>query len=121
MLKAIKIRLYPSDNQIIYINKLLGTSRFIYNQCLNYKITEYQSTKKSTSLGETGKFLTSLKNNYNWIRESQFLNYEYEKWHYDNVNLRELTFKEFVSTYTPLKELRKKKLDKISIFSCNKT
>ena len=70
MLKAIKIRLYPSNDQTIYINKLLGTSRFIYNQCLNYKITEYQLTKKYTSLGETGKFLTSLKSSHEWIRES---------------------------------------------------
>ena len=70
MLKAIKIRLYPSDDQIIYINKLLGTSRFIYNKCLNYKISEYQSNKKSTSLGETGKFLTSLKSDFQWIKES---------------------------------------------------
>ena len=70
MLKAIKIRLYPNQTQITYINKLLGTSRFIYNQCLNYKITEYQSNKKSTSFAETGKFLTSLKSKYQWIKES---------------------------------------------------
>ena len=70
MLKSIKVRLYPSDNQINYINKLLGTSRFVYNQCLNYKITEYQSNKKSTSFAEIGKFLTSLKSEYEWIKES---------------------------------------------------
>jgi len=70
MLKAIKIRLYPNQDQVIYINKLLGTSRFVYNQCLNYKITEYESKKKSTSFGETGKFLTSLKSEYQWIKES---------------------------------------------------
>ncbi len=70
MLKAIKVKLYPSDDQIIYMNKLLGTSRFVYNQCLNYKITEYQSNKKSTSFGETGKFLTSLKLEFEWIKES---------------------------------------------------
>jgi putative transposase len=70
MLKAIKIKLYPSESQITYINKLLGTSRFVYNQCLNYKITEYQSNKKSTSFGEIGKFLISLKSEYQWIKES---------------------------------------------------
>jgi len=70
MLKAIKIRLYPSPDQIHYINKLLGTSRFVYNQCLNYKITEYESNKKSTSFGETGKFLTLLKTEHQWIKES---------------------------------------------------
>ena len=70
MLKAIKVKLYPNEDQIIYMNKLLGTSRFVYNQCLNYKITEYQSNKKSTSFGETGKFLTSLKFEFEWIKES---------------------------------------------------
>lgn len=70
MLQVIKIKLYPIQDQIIYINKLLGTSRFVYNQCLNYKINQYKETKKSTSLGETGKFLTSLKSEYQWIKES---------------------------------------------------
>jgi len=70
MLKAIKIRLYPNIDQITYINKLLVTSRFVYNQCLNYKITEYELKKKSTSFAETGKFLTSLKSEYQWIKES---------------------------------------------------
>ena len=70
MLKAIKVKLYPNEDQITYINKLLGTSRFVYNQCLNYKITEYQSNQKSTSFGEIGKFLTSLKLEYDWIKES---------------------------------------------------
>ena len=70
MLKAIKVKLYPSDDQITYINKLLGCSRFVYNQCLNYKITEYESNKKSTSFGELGKKLTSLKSEYEWIKES---------------------------------------------------
>jgi len=70
MLKAIKIKLYPNQDQTTYMNKLLGTSRFVYNQCLNYKITEYQSFKKSTSFGEIGKFLTSLKSEYQWIKES---------------------------------------------------
>jgi hypothetical protein len=29
MLKAIKIRLYPENQQIIYINKLFGSSRHV--------------------------------------------------------------------------------------------
>jgi putative transposase len=70
MLKAIKLRLYPTVEQIIYINKLFGTSRFVYNQCLNYKINEYQLNKKSINFGEIGKFLTSLKLEFEWIKES---------------------------------------------------
>ena len=71
MLKAIKIRLYPDQEQIIYLNKLFGTSRFVYNQCLNYKINQYKEHKKSVSFGELGKKLVSLKSEYEWIRESQ--------------------------------------------------
>jgi len=70
MLKAIKIRLYPDQEQIIYLNKLFGTSRFVYNQCLNYKINQYKEHKKSVSFGDLGKKLVSLKSEYEWIRES---------------------------------------------------
>ena len=70
MLKAIKIRLYPSDDQVIYLNKLFGCSRFIYNKCLNYKIDTYEKEKKSTNIKDTGKFLTSLKSEFIWIKES---------------------------------------------------
>ena len=70
MLKAIKIRLYPSSDQITYINKLLGTSRFIYNQCLTYKSQEYGLWNNKISFADTGKFLTSLKTEFDWIKES---------------------------------------------------
>lgn len=70
MLKAIKIRLYPSDNQIVYLNKLFGCSRYIYNRCLEYKINTYETAKKSTSIKETGKVLTSLKSEFEWIKDS---------------------------------------------------
>jgi putative transposase len=72
VLKAIKIKLYPSDDQKVYMNKLLGSSRFVYNYCLNHKITEYKDNKKSTSFGELGKILTSLKKQkeHKWLKES---------------------------------------------------
>jgi putative transposase len=38
MLKAIKIRLYPSVDQEIYLGKLFGCSSFVYNKCLDFKI-----------------------------------------------------------------------------------
>lgn len=47
MLKAIKIRLYLTKEQVNYTNNLLGTSRFIYNNLLAYKISEYFHFGKS--------------------------------------------------------------------------
>lgn len=70
MLQAIKIKLYPTEEQKTYINQLIGCNRFIYNQCLNYKITEYQTNKKNTSLTDTNNHVKSLKINFEWIKES---------------------------------------------------
>ena len=70
MLQAIKIKLYPSDDQKIYINKLLGTSRFVYNQCLNYKITEYKTNNKCTNISDTNNYVKELKLKHEWIKES---------------------------------------------------
>jgi len=70
MLKAIKIRLYLNDDQINYTNKLFGTSRFIYNKCLSYKINEYKSNNKPVSFGEIGKYLVNLKTEFEWIKDS---------------------------------------------------
>jgi putative transposase len=42
MLKAIKVRLYPSEDQEIYLCKLFDCSRFVYNKCLDVKINEYK-------------------------------------------------------------------------------
>ena len=70
MIQAIKIKLYPSDDQKIYINKLLGTSRFVYNKCLDYKINEYKTNNKSTNISDTNNYVKELKTNYEWIKES---------------------------------------------------
>lgn len=70
MLKAIKIRLYLNDEQVNYVNNLLGTSRFIYNNLLAYKIKKYQDEKYNVSFGELGKKLVELKTEYEWIKNS---------------------------------------------------
>ena len=71
MLKAIKIRIYPNQEQEIYITKLLGSCRFLFNNCLAYKISEYNQ-KHSVTFGELGKYLIELKSReeYSWLRES---------------------------------------------------
>ncbi len=62
MIKAIKVRLYPSQEQEDYISRLLGCCRFAYNSCLAFKIKSYNDEKKSVSFGEIGKYLVELKN-----------------------------------------------------------
>ena len=70
MLKAIKVRLYPSQDQENYIANLLGCCRFAYNSCLDYKIKTYNKTKESVSFGQIGKHLVQLKQNEetSWLK-----------------------------------------------------
>ena len=68
-MKAINVKLYLSPEQAGYANNLLGCSRFVYNNCLDFKINHYNETKKSTSFGELGKHLTSLKSEFIWLKD----------------------------------------------------
>jgi len=72
MLKAIKIRLYPNNEQEIYINKLLGCYRFVYNQCLSLKKDSYIKDKTNLNLKELGSYFhndLTKNNDYNWLNE----------------------------------------------------
>ncbi|WP_275400849.1 helix-turn-helix domain-containing protein [Enterococcus faecium] len=47
--KAYKFRIYPSQEQEIFIAKTIGCSRFIYNHFLNLWNHEYTTTGKGLS------------------------------------------------------------------------
>ena len=69
MLKAIKIRIYPNNEQVAYINKQLGCCRFIYNQCLSYRKTSYETYNKSITSTQTINHIVELKNEFQFLRE----------------------------------------------------
>jgi putative transposase len=70
MLKAIKVRLYLNNEQRNYINSLLGSYRFVYNQSLAYKKNLYETEKKNTSLSDLGHYFhQDLRNEYDWLKE----------------------------------------------------
>ncbi|MDO5440097.1 MAG: RNA-guided endonuclease TnpB family protein [Erysipelotrichaceae bacterium] len=62
--KAFKYRIYPSDSQVILIEKTFGCTRFIYNKMLNDKITYYEKNKKSLHITPA-----SYKKEYVWLKE----------------------------------------------------
>lgn len=70
MLSAIKVRLYPSEEQQVYISNLVGCCRFVYNSCLSYKIENYEKTKQNVNFGQLGQRLTWLKTQkeYEWLK-----------------------------------------------------
>ena len=72
MLRAIKIRLYPTKQQTEYINKLLGSYRFVYNQSLNKKINDYKDNQINHNLSSLGKYFHNdlTKNpDFSWLQE----------------------------------------------------
>ena len=70
MLRAIKIRLYLDAEQALYCNRLLGSSRFVYNKCLEHRIQKYNEDKTDVGYAKMGVYLTNeLKAEYPWLRE----------------------------------------------------
>ena len=69
MLKAIKIRLYPSKGQMGYINRQLGCCRLIYNSVLEWKKQLYENEKRSPSNEETTVFIKNLKIEKPFLKE----------------------------------------------------
>ena len=70
MLKALKIRLYPNDEQVNYVSNLLGSYRFVYNKCLDRKIKTYTNDKVNLGLKELGNYFhqeLTKDENYVWL------------------------------------------------------
>lgn len=69
MLKAIKIRIYPSDEQKQFINKQLGCCRVVYNSCLAYRRDKYEKEGISITSSQTINYIVELKKEREWLKE----------------------------------------------------
>jgi len=70
MLKGIKMRLYLNNEQEQNVNSLLGSYRFVFNQCLSYKKQRYETDKSNTSLSDLGHFFhQDLRTEFEWLKE----------------------------------------------------
>ena len=72
MLKAYKYRIYPNQEQKILLNKHFGCVRYIYNQGLEKKIKEYETTGTTLTCNQlTTGLLKELKDDFDhsWLKE----------------------------------------------------
>ena len=72
MLRGIKVRLYPTREQTVELNKVLGCYRFVYNHLLSRKQEAYNNDKTNLGLNELSKYFhnTLLKQeDYSWLNE----------------------------------------------------
>ena len=77
MLKAYKYRIYPTEEQKVYLNKAFGCARFIYNQMLADRIRIYNENKDKDVKAIKYPSYTSYKKKYDWLYEvdDRVLNY----------------------------------------------
>jgi len=69
MIKGIKVRIYPSKEQEIYISNLLGCCRLVYNETVAFYDKVYKETGKSPSKKEAYANFVMLKAENEFLRE----------------------------------------------------
>ena len=71
MIKGFKIRIFPTPEQEILINKHIGCCRWIWNYMLDYSTTYYYDCGKSLSRFDMLKLATQIRNfdDFNWLLE----------------------------------------------------
>ncbi len=69
MIKTLKVRIYPDEEQRILIEKHFGSTRFVWNYFLEKRTKEYHNNGKALSKFDALKGLTALKKQYVWLTE----------------------------------------------------
>ena len=109
MFKSYKFRLYPNKEQEILLQKTFGCVRFVYNQCLAYKIDKYKNENISLSRFDINNYKNQvLKKEYPWLKEV-------DKCALDNamINL-DLAYRKFFKEHSGFPKFKSKKISKKS-------
>lgn len=67
--KGIRVKLYPTEEQEVSINKTIGCCRFVHNQTLTDCKQSYEQTQHFPSQNERIKNLVPLKEKYEFLKE----------------------------------------------------
>ena len=82
MVKALKVRVYPTKAQEELLQKTFGCTRYVYNHFLDKRISVYKESKETLTNNMCSKELTQLKKELVWLKEV-------DKWSLQNA-LRDL-------------------------------
>ena len=69
MNKSFKVRIYPTKEQKILLEKTFGANRFVYNYFLNLKSRLYEFYKISLNYNNSSKVMTELKKTKIWLKD----------------------------------------------------
>jgi putative transposase len=69
MLKAVKIRIYPTVAQQVHLAQAFGCARWVWNQSLSVMTATYQETGKGITAMSMKKCIPLWKNEFEWLSE----------------------------------------------------
>ena len=116
MLRAIRVRIYPNEQQKQIINKLLGCYRFVYNYMLALRQKEYNDNNITLSLCDLSKYFHGalLKNeDYLWLQEQ---NTQVMK---QAIRQMLIAYDNFFKQHTGYPKFKSKKDKQSALFSIN--
>lgn len=69
--RAFRVRIYPTPSQMVFINKTIGSCRFIYNQMLAERMAFYSENKDNKEVLYSHKYKTEkeYKIEHEWLKE----------------------------------------------------
>ena len=70
MITSTKIRIYPSDDQKVTINKFFGCARWLWNNSLAETQKAYKETGKGLGQFALNKRLPALKEEFPWLADT---------------------------------------------------
>lgn len=70
MHRAILVHLYPTTEQQVLLAKAFGSTRWLWNYCLNLNNQTYLETSKGISGMDLKKQIPTLKKEYEWLSET---------------------------------------------------
>jgi putative transposase len=70
VIKATKVRIYPTDEQVIQLSKDFGATRWLWNQSLSLMSATYKETGKGVSAYDMKKRIPELKKEFEWLKET---------------------------------------------------
>jgi putative transposase len=70
MLKTVKVRIYPTEQQKEQLARAFGSTRWLWNRFLALTNQTYKNTGKGLSRYDLQSQLPSLKKEYQWLRET---------------------------------------------------
>lgn len=70
IIRALKMRIYPSNEQKVKIDKTLGSCRFVYNHMLARNQKVYERRKEHLSYNEMQNLLPVMKSYLPWLKDA---------------------------------------------------